>query len=261
MRRYPVYKILTFILLPALIIETILLIHLWMGRPGKAVKIPPIKKGRIAIVIDDWGYNQDNLVLLDQIKYPLTVSVLPRLDYSKAVAEEVHKRGLQVILHLPMEPHEKYRLEKNTILISMDEQEIRNIIEQDLADIRYAAGVSNHMGSKATEDSRTMGIVFKELKRRGLFFLDSFVSSRTICSGLAEKLDLSFAKRNIFLDNKEDPAYIKGQIYKLKRKAEARGYAIGIGHDRKNTLEVLKEIMPELAKEGYKFVFVSELVK
>ncbi|MDD4894800.1 MAG: divergent polysaccharide deacetylase family protein, partial [Candidatus Omnitrophica bacterium] len=63
------------------------------------------------------------------------------------------------------------------------------------------------------------------------------------------------------LDNKEDKEYIKQQVYELKIKAKAQGFAIGIGHDRRATLEVLREVMPELAKEGYKFIFISELVK
>lgn len=170
MKRYSIYQILTLVLSLVVIIETILLIHLWISRPKKIIKIPAIIKGRIAIVIDDWGYNLDNLYLLDEIKYPFTASVLPRLDYSKAVAAELHRRGVQIILHLPMEPHEKYRLEKNTILASMGEQAIINIVGQDLADIHYASGVSNHMGSKSTEDLRTMSIVFNELKKEIFFF-------------------------------------------------------------------------------------------
>ena len=255
------YKIAILILSLLVVIEGVLLISLWVSRPKRIIKIPKIPIGKIAIVIDDWGYNLNNLYLLDQIKYPFTVSILPRLDYSKRVATELNRRGVQIILHLPMEPHKKFSLEKNTILTSMDEETIRNIIVQDLADIHYAQGVSNHMGSKATEDLRTMGIVLKELKKRNLFFLDSLVSSKTICSSLAAKLGVGFVKRDVFLDNREDPEYIKGQIYKLKKKAQTFGYALGIGHDRKITLEVLKETMPELEREGYKLVFVSELVK
>jgi len=261
MLKYRNYKIAILILSILVVIESATLIFLWISRPKKIIKIPAIIKGRIAIVIDDWGYNLDNLYLLDEIKYPFTASVLPRLDYSKAVAAELHRRGVQIILHLPMEPHEKYRLEKNTILASMGEQEIINIIEQDLADIHYAIGVSNHMGSKSTEDLRIMSIVFNEFKKRNLFFLDSLVSPKTVCSNLAAKLQVGFIKRDIFLDNKEEPGYIKDQIYKLKRKAQMFGHAIGIGHDRKITLEALKETIPELEKEGYKLVFVSELVR
>lgn len=259
--RYRGYKIAIGILSILVIIESILLIHLWITRIKKIPKIPPLVKGKIAIVIDDWGYNLNNLHILKKIQYPLTVSVLPNLSYSKSVAKELHKMGFEVILHLPLEPHENSRLERNTIMTSMDEAAIKNIIRQDLSNFSFASGVSNHMGSKATEDSRTMEIIFKELKKRRLYFLDSLVTSESICFDLANKMQLNFAKRDVFLDNEEEPEYIRGQIEELKIKAGERGCAIGIGHDRKTTLEVLKKAMPELEKEGYKFVFVSELVK
>jgi polysaccharide deacetylase 2 family uncharacterized protein YibQ len=254
------YKIVILILSFLVVIETILLIRLWVIRPKKLPEIPKILKGRIAIVIDDWGYNSNNLEMLEEIKYPLTVSILPNLSYSRQLSEELHRRGLEVILHLPLEPHEKFRLEQNTVMTSMDESKIIDIIRRDLANVSNAKGVSNHMGSLATEDLRTMGIIFQELKQRRLYFLDSMVSPKSICSGLAKKMHLDFVKRDIFLDNKESPEYIRGQIYRLKVKAGLYGRAVGIGHDRKSTLEVLKEAIPQLEKEGYKLVFVSELI-
>jgi uncharacterized protein len=257
------YKIAVLILSILLAVESTALIFL-LTRHRAVKKMPKVAlplKGKIAIVIDDWGYHLDNLRIARQIKYPFTASVLPRVGYSRVAAEELHGLGFEVILHLPMEPHEKYSLEKDTILVSSSEQDIINTIAQDLADLRYAVGVSNHMGSSVTEDPRVMSIVLRELKRRNLFFLDSLVSSHSICSDLAPGIKVKFIKRDIFLDNKEDADYIKVQMYKLKRKAQAYGYAVGIGHDRKVTLEVLREIMPEFEKEGYKFVFVSELVK
>lgn len=259
MNKYHRYKIAIWILSLILVLEGIFIIIL--SRPKKALKIPVALKGKLAIVLDDWGYNMSNLDMLEEIKYPLTTSVLPDLNYSKAVAEELHRRGFEIILHLPMEPQEKYRLEKNTIMTAMDEAGIKNIIVQDLASIAYVKGVSNHMGSAATEDLRTMEIIFKELKKRRLFFLDSLVSSKSICFDLARKVGIGFVKRDVFLDNQEEPGYIHSQINKLKMKAKIYGQAIGIGHDRKITLEILKEVMPEIEKEGYKFVFVSELVR
>lgn len=256
MKGYQRYKIAIWVLSAAVIIQWVFMIII--SRPKK---IPLAIKGRIAIVIDDWGYNLNNLPILKQIKYPLTVSVLPNLNYSRTVAEELHKYGFEVILHLPLEPREKFRLEKNTIMAYMDEMAIRDILTQSLTHIPYAKGVSNHMGSRATEDLRTMEIIFKELKRRKLYFLDSLVSSESVCFDLAYKIRLGFAKRDVFLDNIEEAAYIRSQVDKLKVRAGIYGQAIGIGHDRKTTLEVLKEIMPQLEKEGYKFVFVSELVK
>lgn len=256
------YRIIIASLVAIIIIQGL---FIFKGRPTEkriARVAPPIAlKGRIAIIIDDWGYNLNNLPIVERIHYPFTASVLPNLAYSGRVAEELHKRGLEIILHLPMEPREKYRLEKNTIMTTFDTADIKDIIEDDLSSVVYAKGVSNHMGSEATRDITTMDTVLKELKKRRLYFLDSFVSADSVCATLARKIGVRFARRDVFLDNKEDYSYIRQQMQRLKSRAKSKGQAIGIGHDRKATLEVLAELMPEFEKEGYKFVFVSELAR
>jgi polysaccharide deacetylase 2 family uncharacterized protein YibQ len=229
--------------------------------PIKVRKPVPVTKGAIAIVLDDWGYNLSNLPVIEQITYPLTLSVLPNLPYSLKVADALHERGFEIILHLPMEPFQKMNLEKNTILTTMDSQTIKTIIDNNLSTFPYLRGISNHMGSRATEDNRTMQVIMSELKSKNLYFLDSFVTSRSVAGSEAFRSGVSFVKRDIFLDNQADAAYIKQQINKLLSQARQHGYAVGIGHDRKTTLEVLREVMPEIVKEGYRFVYLSEMVK
>ena len=255
------FKITYRVLISLIIIAAALVLYALVTRPKKITKVSAVIKGKIAIVIDDWGYNLNNLETLKKIKYPVTASILPNLSYSKALARKLHKRNIEIILHLPMEPREKFRLEQNTIMVSMDEASIINIIDQDLLNVPYVAGVSNHMGSAATQDPGTMKNIFKALKRRGLYFLDSFVSPKSICAKLAKSSGLAFAKRDVFLDNERDPEYIKKQIKKLKAMASTYGEAIGIGHDHKTTLGVLAEVMPDLEKQGYKLVYVSQLVR
>ena len=94
-----------------------------------------------------------------------------------------------------------------------------------------------------------------------MFFLDSFVTANSVAKQIAEKKQIKFVQRDVFLDNSLDPGYIRQQISLLKQKARLKGQAVGIGHDRKITLEILKEEMPKMEKEGYKFVFVSELAR
>ena len=254
------YLLLTFLF--SIIALIILIVVALRKQPELKIQKAPVSfKGKIAIIIDDWGYNLNNMPTANKIKYPFTASILPNLKDSKRAADEFHARGFEIILHLPMEPREKYGLEKNTITTSMDGSDINRIIEQDLSNLVYAKGVSNHMGSRATEDTRTMALVFKELKNKHIFFLDSFVTPRSVCQEAARNTGIPFARRDIFLDNNVEEVYIKQQINKLKSRARSKGWAIGIGHDRKVTLEVLKEVMPALVKEGYKLVFVSELVK
>lgn len=224
-------------------------------------KVAPVAKGRIAIVIDDWGYHLNNLEIISQIKQPLTCAVLPNLKNTKLVAQKLHKLKAEIILHLPMQPKEKHRLEKDTIAINMSGEKMRNILDRDLANVFFAKGVSNHMGSRITEDADSSAMIMQEVKKHKLYFLDSFVTAKSVCALLAGKMGLRFAKRDIFLDNRDDPEYIKSQIIGLKNLARFRGQAIGIGHDRKNTLLILKEMLPQLAEEGYRFVFVSEIAR
>ncbi len=228
-------------------------------KPLKPVKPAVVLKGKIAIVLDDWGYNLDNASAISQIKYPLTIAILPNLSYSEQIADEAKHNNKEVILHLPMEPYEKFRLEKNTILASMDNKNIVKILNSDLDSVKYARGINNHMGSRVTGDKRVMSVIFDELKNKKLYFLDSYVSPKTVASQLAKDKNVRFAKRDIFLDNNPDYEYIKGQLYKLAAKAKRYGKAIGIGHDRKTTIETLRSIMPKLEKDGYKFVYVSEI--
>ncbi|MEW6171333.1 MAG: divergent polysaccharide deacetylase family protein [Candidatus Omnitrophota bacterium] len=237
-------------------------------KPTKLAMIVPIKKpskaiARVSIILDDWGYNLEDINILKEIKEPITLAILPHLPYSKNVAEFAKQNGLNIILHMPLEPHTNpdVILEKNTILTTMDDDQIRNLLKSAMETTPGIKGINNHMGSRATEDERTMKIIFSELKKHKLFFLDSVSTNNSICKDLARKMHLGFAERNVFIDNEMDYTSIKNQILSLVDLAKKQGYAIGIGHDRKLTLEVLKDILPGLSKEGIKFVALSELVK
>lgn len=261
MNRYTKYKVIITVLSLIIILQGIFLVRILAKKPK--IKAAAAIKPRIAIVLDDWGYNLNNLHFLNEIPYPLTISILPNLTYSNLIAREINNKGREIILHLPLEPtpSEVMRLERDTILTNMDAKQIRDIFIEDLNSIVYARGVSNHMGSKATSDLAVMEVIFREMHKKNLYFLDSLVSKKSVCEKLTRKRDVKFAKRAIFLDNESDPAYIKGQINKLRLRALRLGYAVGVGHDRMITLEVLKEAMPQLEKEGFQFVFVSDLAK
>lgn len=218
-------------------------------------------KGKIAIILDDWGYNLNNFSILEQIKVPLTLSILPNLAYSETVSQKAKDSGFQIMLHLPSEPMENIPLEENTILTSMNDKTIKGIVNSDLNSLLNVSGVNNHMGSKVTRDSKTLSIILGELKKRNLYFVDSYVMASSLGQDVASKMKIPFAKRDVFLDNKADYEYIRQQLNKLALKAKINGFAVGIGHDRKTTLEVLRDYIPELEKDGITFVFASELVK
>jgi hypothetical protein len=235
-------------------------------KAAKKRKFVPVQKShstpKVAIVIDDFGYNMNNIDRLLAIKKAVTFSILPNLPYSKRVAELASSKGYEVILHLPLESNDKAApAEIDTIKTGMGEKEVSALLDKDIASVPGLRGISNHQGSKATEDKRCMSVVLSCLKKRGLYFFDSLVTDKSICREAAAKAKVLYAKRDIFLDNESSPEYIEKQMLSLRKMAFKTGSAIAVCHDRKNTIAVLSKMMPELAEEGIRFVDLSEMVK
>lgn len=220
------------------------------------------KKAKVAIIIDDIGYQKEIAEQIMRLNYPITISVLPFLSHSQFAAQMAKEKGLTVLLHLPMEPHNSNTDPgKGAIFTTMNEPEIKAKILANLKDIPYVDGVNNHMGSKATEDEFIMRTVLHELKERNLFFIDSMTSPHSIGYQLSKEMGLKTAQRTVFLDNEQNIDYIRNQVTILKNTALKYGSAIAIGHPYCNTVDVLKELESILEPGGVEIVPLKELLE
>ncbi|MBI1975926.1 MAG: divergent polysaccharide deacetylase family protein [Candidatus Omnitrophica bacterium] len=229
---------------------------------GKEVPRVDPHAPKIAFVLDDWGYNLNNLPVLNEIEIPMTLAILPHLRFSSKIPASLAGRNYEFILHMPMEAHNgKIRPEAKTLYTDMQEGEIQRTLNEALASVPQLKGISNHMGSKATEDSRLLKVVMEELQKKNLYFLDSLVTPHSVVEQVSQQVGIPFAKRDIFLDNELREEYIEAQIQKTIQQAKEYGSAIGIGHDRAVTLKVIQKMIPQMKAEGIQFVHVSQLVK
>jgi len=219
---------------------------------------------RIAIVIDDLGYNRKQLDRFLELNIPLTYAILPGEKYSKTLVEELLAKNKEVILHLPLES--KSRKEnpgKYALWTWMKKREIIEKFNQNLSTVPGVIGVNNHMGSKFTEDEKKMYILLKEIKRKKLFFFDSYTSKKSKGEEIAKKINLSYSRNQVFLDVKTDPISIEKKFEELLSLAKKNGYAIGLGHiHSKKTAQVLASILPRFQnEEEVEFVTLSQLMK
>ena len=191
------------------------------------------------------------------------MSILPGLRHTKDVANCAEVNHKLAMLHLPMEAQHNYDVYPPDYVIktSMPQDLVAKIVNEDLDQMPSIEGVNNHMGSKATADRPLMRTVFREIKKRNLFFVDSMTASNSVSGKLAEEMGLPFGKRDVFLDNVNTREAITRQIVVLAHKARRRGFAVAIGHDRHLTMQVLKEEIPLLEKQGFKFVSIKELLR
>jgi polysaccharide deacetylase 2 family uncharacterized protein YibQ len=245
-------------------VEDILTHRLALFLRGKLhrAKSPPESPAKLAIVIDDFGYDGRLARRFLEIEGQLSFSVLPHGTFSGSIARRVHEAGRELLLHLPMEPkaYPKVNPGVGALLMKMTDAELVQTLRQNLDSLPYISGENNHTGSRLSEQEEKMRLVMQELKNRNLFFIDSRTSRKTKAYSVAQQLEIPSAERDVFLDNIQSPRAIRSQMNRLIQRARLKGTAIGIAHPHEATLSVLKEVIPNLSGKGVELVPVSKIV-
>lgn len=218
---------------------------------------------RVAIVIDDLGENYAYFSELSSLNVPFTYSILPFQTHSIRIAQEVNRRNGEVILHLPLEPWDssEHAINHGTLFTGMSREELHAQLERNMSAVPHLSGVSNHMGSKFTENEEMMETILQAVKEKGLYFFDSRTTDKTVGYDLARKMHIRTAKRSLFIDNDQNQLSAEKQLKKLPHLArKSGGSAIAIGHPYPSTITALKKCVPLLQEQGITVVPLSELV-
>jgi polysaccharide deacetylase 2 family uncharacterized protein YibQ len=232
-----------------------------------AEKAPAAKKGprgQVALIMDDMGANLETLDELIALGRPITVSVLPYSAYAAETARLAHERGLEVLLHLPLESvnnHEAMTGTEGLIMTMMTEPAIVAAFEASYDRVPFATGTNNHMGSRFTAERDLMRVLLRPIKDKGLFFVDSRTTAKTVALEEARRMGIPSTQRDVFLDADEDRGRIRGRLIELFQKARKKGRAVGICHPFPETLAVLRSTYRLLDAYGLEAVPVSKLVR
>ncbi|HQP29776.1 MAG TPA: divergent polysaccharide deacetylase family protein [Deltaproteobacteria bacterium] len=223
--------------------------------------IAPARPGRLAIIVDDMGLDLKPARQLAAIDGDLTFSVLPLRPASREVAQYLHSKGREVLLHLPMQGNGGKDPGDGAIYKDMTPEHIRTILAMDIRAVPHIRGVNNHMGSEITPDRVIMRQVMQTLKQHRLFFIDSLTASDSVGVTVAREVGLPHNARDIFLDNEQNDAYITGQLAKIKNIARKHKSAIAICHPYPQTIAVLAREVPTFKAEGITLVRVSAFAR
>jgi len=217
---------------------------------------------RIALIIDDIGDNLHNGLRAVRLPGAVTCAFLPHTAYARQLAVSAHKRRKEVMLHLPMESEDGRYPGPGTLSLNMTRAEFLRTFQSDLTSIPYAIGVNNHMGSLITRHPGDMAWLMDAINRHGgLFFVDSRTTEATVAQRVAEETGVPNLRRDVFLDNDQNPAAIARQFSRLLALARRRGSAVAIGHPHPATLRFLEQRLPQLREEGIELVSVSHLIQ
>ncbi len=221
--------------------------------------IPPLV-GDLYLILDDAGYSLWELEPFLELNVPLTVSVLPHLQFSFEAAEATHRAGHDVMLHMPMQALGRGDPGPGAIEVTHQPDEIALLVQDALNSVPHAVAANNHMGSAVTEQLHSMQTVIEVLHEQGIFFLDSRTTAQTVVAEAGDLLGIQTIERHIFVDHYRDIESMRDALLAGIERARTQGYAVLIGHVQTRELPQLIRETAELAEtRGVAFRRISHI--
>ncbi|MFO7568668.1 MAG: divergent polysaccharide deacetylase family protein [Smithellaceae bacterium] len=218
---------------------------------------------RVAIIIDDIGYDMTAVKNLIAIDADITFAILPHITYSRRAADMLHQAGRETLLHLPMEPasYPKAKPGEGALFTDMNEAELIHQMEKNFASVPHVSGVNNHMGSKFMSDEEKLTLVFRELKKRNMFFIDSRTTPQSKTAAALRTVDVPIGSRTVFLDNERDYNRIYRILMEVANAGDRGVPAIMIGHPYPETIRAIRDANRVFREKGVVVVPVSRLIQ
>ncbi len=231
---------------------------------------PPVlaqaRRPKIAVVIDDFGITSRKNVpdrYWMEIPWPVSFAVMPESPRTRKAARETLQHGHELLIHFPFDPFLDLSLRPDRVYPG-DAKQVEWLFKKAMKEIPGAKGLNNHRSLKATQNRPLMAWFMKFLKPTGLYFVDSRVSAKSVAYDEARKEGLRTARLSYFLDTAgvHSRDFCRQKLRLAAVIARKKGSVLVIGHHYFwATYKCLVEEVPELQKEGYDFVFASQVAK
>ncbi len=207
-----------------------------------------ILRKKLAIIIDDMGYNEYVADKFLSLNLPLAFSFLPDAPFTPELARKFDNKGYTVMIHMPSQPldYPKNNPGKNAIYVNTSKERTMFLLNRALKKIPEAIGLNNHMGSRILLDKKHLDYIMEFLRRNHLFFVDSATVKNSLGCTEAERFNVLCAKRQVFLDNKKNIPYIKHQLNEALKMLKFRNSVVAIGHCNIETYRAIKEFAQRL---------------
>tara|TARA_B100001123_G_scaffold330557_1_gene372550 strand:+ start:959 stop:2275 length:1317 start_codon:yes stop_codon:yes gene_type:complete len=221
------------------------------------------RKPRIAVIISNLGLSSTyTSAALEMLPEDITLSfshVSPKL---KTWIREARQKGHEVLMDVPMEP---YGFPENdpgraTLLTSSNEVENLNRLEHIMKQGGGYVGLLGTLGTKFMLHSETFLPVLKSIKQRGLIYVDSRSTSRSLGPELASSIQLPRAFNNVFIDTTPSMKAIKKRLGELEQIAFKRKFAVGIAQPYPITVEIISRWIQQLKSKQISLAPITAIV-
>ena len=216
----------------------------------------------LALIIDDVGLAAAPTRAAIALPAEVTLSFLPYGVSAPSLAAEARRAGHEIMLHMPMEPIGRGNPGPQALFVGMPRATLGLRTKKALGRFDGLVGVNNHMGSRLTQNEQAVLGFLKPVAERGLIFVDSRTSDRSVAAGVSRSLGVQTAERDVFLDHlSQTRAQVEAQLRRAEEIARWRGTALAIGHPRPQTLAAIKAWWPGAKARGIRLVSLSDYMR
>lgn len=197
---------------------------------------------RIAVVVIGLGLGQElTNRAIAELPGAVSLSFSPYARNIEAMMARARRAGHETLVDLPLEPLDFPRDDPgpSTLLTSLSLVDNLNRLDWVLGRAPGYVGVMTWMGSQFTTVEDALMPILEVIKQRGLMFVDSRATSRSIATELASSIQLPRAFNNVFVDSSPSIDGVDRALAGLEAIARQQRYAVGIAQPLPVTLDRL----------------------
>lgn len=238
------------------------------GRLPRQVYAKPFdradRRPRMAIVVSGLGLSAAATESAIQgLPGSVTLAFAP---YSNRLNEWIRlarAAGHEVLINVPMEPtnYPAYDPGPQTLLTSLNAQGNLDRLLWSLSRGTGYVGVVDFLGSRFTTSRRHMQPILKAINERGLLFLDSGSSPRSVSPIVAGDVKIDWAMATLTLDQRASRTEIDRKFGELEQRVKSEKRAIGIASPYPVSLERIATWVRQLEARGIAVAPVSALTR
>lgn len=204
-------------------------------------------RAKLVIIIDDVA-TFEHASMIKSLGLKITPSIFPATK-THPDTPNIARTFEFYMIHLPMQAKHFDSPEIGTLTINESFESMLEKIKKIRKDFPRAKYTNNHTGSRFTSDFDAMDKAYRALIEQGFVFVDSKTIAQTAVARAAKKHNQPYISRDIFLDDDPSASAVRRELVAAVNLAKKRGYAIAIGHPKKNTIAVIKESKNNLLKD------------
>ena len=211
--------------------------------PNNSVK----GRAKLVLIIDDVA-TFEHAGMIKSLGLKITPSIFPATK-THPDTPSIARSFEFYMIHLPMQAKHFDSPEIGTLTINESFESMHEKIKKIRKDFPRAKYTNNHTGSRFTSDYDAMDKAYRALIEQGFIFVDSKTIAQTAVARAAKKYNQPYISRDIFLDDDPSAGAVRRELIAAVNLAKKRGYAIAIGHPKKNTIAVIKASKNNILKD------------